>query len=242
VLHRDIKPENVLVSAYEEPKLADFGIARLEGGLRSRTSALIATPAYAAPEILDGQQASAASDVYSLAATLFALIVGQPPFARDGDESHFALIARAATEPVPDLRRRGVPGPVCNVLEAGLEKDPARRVGVALEYGRRLQDAQRAVGCVATRIIGADLANADGRRSAETVVVAPPDDVAAGFWFYVDDPEPLVSPHDHSRTVGELQPGQWYVAGEQSGDWVYVADEHGTEGWIPTSAVRRYDP
>jgi hypothetical protein len=131
---------------------------------------------------------------------------------------------------------------VCEALEAGLERDGARRVGSALEYGRRLQDAQRVAGVVATRIVGADMPTTAARRSAETVVVAPPEPVPAGFWFYVDDVEPLVSPHDHSLTVGVLHPGQWYIAGEQSGEWVYVADERGTEGWVPASAVRRYDP
>jgi molecular chaperone DnaK (HSP70) len=63
-----------------------------------------------------------------------------------------------------------------------------------------------------------------------------------GYWFYVEEPQFLVSPYDYSRTVGMLQPGQWYLAGEQHSGWVYVADEHGREGWVPCSGVRRYEP
>ena len=62
-----------------------------------------------------------------------------------------------------------------------------------------------------------------------------------GYWFYVDEPQLLVSPYDHSRTVGMLRPGLWYLAGEQHAGWVYVADEHGREGWVPCDGVRRYE-
>ena len=84
VLHRDIKPDNLLVSAYGEPKLGDFGIARFDDSTQTRTGSVSATPAYAAPELFDGAAATEASDVYSLAATLYALITGMPPYARGG--------------------------------------------------------------------------------------------------------------------------------------------------------------
>jgi molecular chaperone DnaK (HSP70) len=89
------------------------------------------------------------------------------------------------------------------------------------------------------------------RRPAEDTVVveseetdeasaqAEPDDY--GYWFYVDEAQWLVSPYDYSRTVGVLQPGQWYLAGEQHAGWVYAADEHGREGWVPCTGVRRYE-
>jgi molecular chaperone DnaK len=67
-------------------------------------------------------------------------------------------------------------------------------------------------------------------------------DVTVGFWFYVDEPEWVVSPYDYAQTVGVLQPGRWYLAGEEHGDWVYAADEYGAEGWVSLYAVRRYEP
>ena len=77
VLHRDVKPDNLLVSPYNDVKLADFGVATFVGGASSRTWSVIASVAYAAPEVLGGQRSTVASDVYGLAATSFALMFGR---------------------------------------------------------------------------------------------------------------------------------------------------------------------
>lgn len=146
VLHRDVKPENVLVSAYDEPKLADFGIARLHGGYETRSGIITATFAHAAPELLEGKPPSAASDVYSLASTLYSLITGQPPFVIDDNDTLPGVIARIATEPPPDLRRRGVPDAVCSAFEHALAKDPLQRTPTARDFGHELQDAARVAG------------------------------------------------------------------------------------------------
>lgn len=61
-----------------------------------------------------------------------------------------------------------------------------------------------------------------------------------GFWFYVEDPTNLISPYDETRTVGVLQPGEWYLAGDEVESWVYAVDDRGTEGWVDGDAVRRY--
>jgi serine/threonine-protein kinase len=82
VVHRDLKPGNVLVDAEGEPKLLDFGIAKLleDGGQQSTVSAL--TPAYAAPEQLRGGEISTATDVYALGLLLFRLLAGELPSTR----------------------------------------------------------------------------------------------------------------------------------------------------------------
>jgi serine/threonine protein kinase len=135
------------MSAYGEPKLADFGIARLQGGYETRSGVITATYAHAAPELLDGKPPSPASDVYSLASTVYSLITGRAPFVSDADDDTLpAVIARIATQPPPDLRAQGVPESVCAALEQGLAKDPTQRTASAATFGHELQAALRAAG------------------------------------------------------------------------------------------------
>lgn len=90
VAHRDLKPANVLVTAQGQVRLLDFGIAKLLDGNEdgdvalTRAGSRLATPEYAAPEQLSGAAVTVATDVYALAAMLFELLAGTPPFPTDG--------------------------------------------------------------------------------------------------------------------------------------------------------------
>ena len=153
VLHRDVKPDNILMSAYGEPKLADFGIARFQGGYETRTGVITATFAHAAPELLEGKRPSPASDVYALASTVYELISGHAPFVTDTEDTLPLLLARIASEAPPDLRPLGVPDGVCAVLERALDKDPASRTASAADLGRQLQSAVRDAGETPTDLV-----------------------------------------------------------------------------------------
>ena len=104
VLHRDIKPANVLRSNTGAPLVTDFGISELIADTRQSDGGVTLTPAYAAPEVLEGAEATVASDVYSLGATLYALLAGCPAF---GEQARslglWQLAHHLRTVPIPPL-------------------------------------------------------------------------------------------------------------------------------------------
>jgi YVTN family beta-propeller protein len=173
LLHRDVKPDNALLDAFGRVKLADFGIAAITGSTLTATGMVTATVAHAAPEVLTGERASPAADVYSLGSTLFELLAGTSAFARDTDESLVPHVLRATRDPVPDLRTRGVPDPIAAVVEWSMAKAPGDRPATALEFGRALQKAQAALGMPVTNL---EVRGAEPppRPEEETVSRTPP--------------------------------------------------------------------
>jgi serine/threonine protein kinase len=111
VLHRDVKPQNILVSAFGDVKLGDFGVSGLveSEAVTVQFGRLPGTLEHVAPEVLAGDRASVASDIYSLASTLYALLTGTPAFRRPSDEMLVQVIQRVIFEEPPDLRPLGVP-------------------------------------------------------------------------------------------------------------------------------------
>jgi ATP/maltotriose-dependent transcriptional regulator MalT len=146
VLHRDVKPENVLLTTYGEPQLGDFGVARIAGGRETGANILRGSPSYAAPELFQSRAPSVASDVYSLAATVFTLVCGAPPFLFRPGDNPIAFARRVIAGPIPDLRTKGVPDPVCSALELGLNTDPVRRPNSGAAFGELLRAAGARVG------------------------------------------------------------------------------------------------
>jgi ATP/maltotriose-dependent transcriptional regulator MalT len=143
ILHRDVKPGNVLLSEYGEPELTDFGIARMAGGFQTATGVITGSPAFTAPEVLEGTTPAAASDVYSLGATLFCALTGHAAFERRSGEKVVAQFLRITSQPVPDLRERGLPADVAAVIERAMARDPADRPASAASFGEELQEVQR---------------------------------------------------------------------------------------------------
>ncbi|HMI98489.1 MAG TPA: serine/threonine-protein kinase [Gaiellaceae bacterium] len=127
VLHRDVKPSNVLLDAAGSAALADFGLARAVDSTRlTAEGQILGTPHYLAPELIEGLEASEASDIYALGCVLYECLVGEPPFAGRGITAiGFAHLA----EPPPDPRERRpeLSADLARALLTALEKDPEAR-------------------------------------------------------------------------------------------------------------------
>jgi Protein kinase domain len=127
VLHRDIKPANVLLNRYGHAGLSDFGLASLLDGAEGQSVTREAlTPAYAPPEAFRASEPTAAGDVYSLAATLYALLAGAPPHVTPGEQAP-APVTFMLRRDLPPQDIPGVPPRLMAVLRQGLASVPADR-------------------------------------------------------------------------------------------------------------------
>jgi tetratricopeptide (TPR) repeat protein len=200
VLHRDVKPGNILVEVTDEgryrPVVMDFGIAREEDGEKglTETGMLLGTPAYMSPEQARGSRnIDRRADVYSLGATLYELLTGEPPFT--GETPVKIVLAVLHDEPVP-LRARlpSVPADLDTIVGKCLSKEAERRYDSAkaladdldrylrgepilgrreglLQRARRLAKKHRALVLTATLALAAVLF-AGGSAVRERVVAA----------------------------------------------------------------------
>jgi eukaryotic-like serine/threonine-protein kinase len=122
IVHRDVKPGNVMVPDQGMAKLADFGIASLQGDPQlTTTGQVIGSPAYMAPERARGDESGPPADWWALGATLFFAVEGEPPFDRGAS---IATLAAVVNEPPRSPHRAG---PLAPLITALLAKDPRSR-------------------------------------------------------------------------------------------------------------------
>ncbi len=141
VIHRDIKPSNILISPKGQPKVADFGLARVEDSMvLSRTGDFAGTPYYASPEqaAADPSALDHRSDVFSLGATLYEALCFQRPF--EGDALHQILERVQNHDPIDPRRVRSlVPPELAAICLHALEKRPDRRYASMAELAADLR-------------------------------------------------------------------------------------------------------
>ena len=157
ILHRDVKPHNVLITSYGEPALADFGIASvvIEDDTVTETAAY--TVVHAAPEILEGKTATAAADIYSLGSTLYTLLAGQAPFAKEASTGLAPLVTRLLANDLPVIERPDVPPELEQLLRRCMAAAPEDRPASAAELGGSLAELGNQLG-VALAHLGERLA------------------------------------------------------------------------------------
>jgi eukaryotic-like serine/threonine-protein kinase len=151
VVHRDVKPGNIIVTQDGHPKIADFGIAKLNLAHFTVPGKVLGTPAYMAPEQLAGEGVDGRSDLFSLGVILYAMVVGHSPF--QGNSATTVCFKVANREPLPasalDLN---LPPELDAVIARAMAKDPKQRYQRGAEFAedvRRLQ-AQRQPGSTTT--------------------------------------------------------------------------------------------
>ncbi|MFC0031383.1 protein kinase [Micromonospora chaiyaphumensis] len=125
IVHRDVTPSNVMMTRVGA-KVLDFGIATRVGAPdEDEDGGTFGTPAYVAPERLDGAPAQPATDVYSLGVLLFETLTGQPPYPADTWEELSAALAEDAAPTLDGVP--GLPAPVAEICLRCLARDPRRR-------------------------------------------------------------------------------------------------------------------
>jgi sugar lactone lactonase YvrE len=137
VLHRDVKPGNILFTTAGQPKITDFGIAKIFEGTASTASRIVGTPKYMAPEQITGDRLGPATDIYALGVVLYELLAGRPPF---GPNLSVPELVRHHCDVMPPPPE-GVPGPVAEVVMRALAKKPADRYPSAHAFALDLSHA-----------------------------------------------------------------------------------------------------
>lgn len=154
LLHRDVKPSNILINSFGTPVLSDFGIAGEMSTTGTADQIAMSLP-WSAPEVVTLQTlGTVASDVWSLGATLYSLLAGRTPFevensAQNDNEKLKSRIVRAIYTPIP---RGGVPRIVEEVLNKAMSRDPKNRYGTMQEFAMALNDVQRELAFMVTRL------------------------------------------------------------------------------------------
>ncbi|HQY11025.1 MAG TPA: protein kinase [Ferruginibacter sp.] len=141
IFHRDIKPSNLMLTPDGTLKLMDFGIAKVAGEQKiTQVNKIVGTVEFMAPELIQGKDASAASDIYAAGITMYEMLSGKLPFESDTD---FNLMQAILKEKVksPDKFNTSVPKALADIVMKALEKNPASRYADARSFQQALMAA-----------------------------------------------------------------------------------------------------
>lgn len=165
IVHRDIKPENIIIDKTGNVKLADLGLARIDGDIRlTMPNIMLGSPHYSAPEQTENPSAAdCRSDIYALGCTLYHMLAGSTPFPGN---SIVDVIVKHMHRPVPVLKDNvsSIPGPLSDVVEKMMQKEPDKRFQTPSEVIEALNSSF-------PQIFGAQYSNSDNNPKKSRVLM-----------------------------------------------------------------------
>jgi serine/threonine protein kinase len=205
VVHRDIKPQNILINTKGIVKITDFGLARSRETITlTQSNVFMGTAYYISPEQAEsGRSADTRSDLYSVAAVLFEMLIGRPPF--EG-ETAVDIVLKHMNEPVPSLRRLRpeLPDEFDYFMQKAMTKQPADRFATPQEFIAGLDRLQESVQGMPKRLVAPDerpAFNGEGGRKAVSQKQARIVVIASGQQIPLRGEEMLVGRQDPTRGI-----------------------------------------
>ena len=173
ICHRDVKPGNIMIHASGAAVLLDFGIASSldQSTALTATGAVIGTPSYMAPEVVRGQEATPASDVYALGAVMYECVCGRPPFVAAAPAA--LLVAILDGEYPPPSCTGGLRDLIVQMLDPDPHRRPSAQDLLTRLAQIRTTMTPQAVGCDATAVLGGGTRDSQPTSATQHMTIAP---------------------------------------------------------------------
>ncbi|MEO0128694.1 MAG: protein kinase, partial [candidate division WOR-3 bacterium] len=137
IVHRDVKPANIIITKNGEPKLMDFGIAKLADSTVTKTGSALGTPSYTAPEMIKGEKVNARADIFSLGCVFYEMLTGERAF--PGENITPIMYKILEEEPTPPVQlNKKLPPAVNSIIFKSLAKDLSNRYQSIEEFAQDL--------------------------------------------------------------------------------------------------------